>query len=185
MNRWFKRTVCLAAMVAATVPALAFAEDSPPYATFPIKIESNPVASDLSPIVAAPITKDTVAFHIMNNTGKQLFFNNGKDSEYVPLVSNATVEAPYAPGMVYKVADAEGNLIASWHIDDAKIQKANVSSASASDFASWGNTLQQVIENQKVTYQEPPAKPEPRYYTSSGGANSRAESRRTVVRGFW
>lgn len=179
MSRWFNSSLLLAVVAAVTLPVSSFAADEPPYATFEIKVENNPTVSEVSPMVTEPITKDMVAFHITNNTGKALYFNNGNENEFIPLVSHGTVYAPYSPGMEYKVMDGEGNTVATWHLGEAKIASSSMASASASQFAAWGNTLQQVIENQKVTYQEPPAKPEPRYYERSQTRVS------DTVRGFW
>lgn len=181
MNRSLKSSLWLAVLAAVTVPMSAFAADAPPYATFEITVEPSKVASEVSPVVTTPITKDTVAFHIINNTGKALYFNNGDADSYIPLVSNNTVEAPYALGKEYKVLDAEGNTVATWHLGQAQVASASASSASASEFAEWGSTLQRVIENQKVTYQEPPAKPEPHYY----GQSSRSTRVSDTVRGYW
>ncbi len=179
MNRFFKGAILAAAVAVAMVPAGAFAEG--PYATFEIKLEENPKASDYTPVLTAPITKDQVAFHIVNNTGKSLFFNSN-EGEYIPLVSNNTVTVPYKAGEEYKVVDIDGNTIAQWNLNgSAQSQSSSVASASQAQFEQWGSTLQQVISNQKVAYQEPAAKPEPRYYET----RSSNTSSRTVVRGYW
>ncbi len=181
MNRRFKSSLWLAVLAAVTVPMSAFAADAPPYATFEITVEPSQVASEVSPVVTAPITKDTVAFHIVNNTGKALYFNNGEADSFIPLVSNGTVEAAYAPGKEYKLVDADGNTVATWHLGQSPVASANASSVSASEFAEWGSTLQRVIENQKVSYQEPPAKPEPHYYERSSSSRRVSDT----IRGYW
>lgn len=182
MNRFLKGALLAAAFTVAMVPAV-FA-DGPPYATFNIKLGQNPAANaDLSPTLAEPITKDHVAFHIMNNTGKELFFNsNNNEGQYIPLVSNNTVTVPYHAGDEYKVVDADGNVVATWNLNGNGSNAAVASSASQEQYAAWGNTLQQVIENQKVAYQEPPAKAEPRYYE---GRPAHHTSSKTVIRGYW
>ncbi len=181
MNRFFKGALLAAAVAVAMVPANVFAEGGP-YATFEIKVNPNPSVSNLSPAIVEPITKDQVSFHIINNTGKALFFN-GNDGQYIPLVSNNTVTVPYKAGEAYKVVDADGATVAEWDLNGRmEGQVPNVSSASKEQFAAWGSTLQQVIENQKVAYQEPAAKPEPRYYESR---SSRSASSGTTVRGYW
>jgi len=179
MKHWFNHSLLLAA-VALMLPVSAFA-DAETFTTFDIIIENNPVVSDLSPEIMTPISKGQVGFHLMNNTGEALFFNDGTNSTYIPVVSNTTVVAPYEPGQEYKVTDMEGNMVAKWHVGDAKPITANVTPATAEQFAEWGSKLQQVIENQKVTYQEPPAKPEPRYYTQS----SRRHHASDTIRGYW
>lgn len=181
MSHWFKSSLLLAVLVAVAVPVASFAADEPPYATFDITVESNPAVSEVSPMVTTPITKDMVAFHIVNNTGKALYFNNGDENSYIPLVSNTTVNAPYAAGREYKVVDAEGNTVATWHLGQSQAASTSMASASSSQFAAWGSTLQQVIENQKVSYQEPPAKPEPHYYEKSQPQPRISDT----VRGFW
>jgi hypothetical protein len=179
MNHRIKRSLWLAILAAAIAPMAAFAADAPPYATFEIKVEESPIVSEVSPVVTSPITKDTVAFHIVNNSGKALYFNNGEADSFVPLVSNSTVEAAYAPGKEYKLMDGEGNMVATWHLGEAAIKSSGMQSASASEFAEWSSKLHQVIENQKVTYQEPPAKPEPHYYEKSSPRVS------DTIRGYW
>lgn len=184
MNRFFKGAILAAAV--AMVPLGAFAEGGP-YATFEIKLDQSSKFTDLSPTLAAPITKDHVAFHIVNNTGKALFFNNN-EGEYIPLVSNNTVTVPYQSGDEYKVVDADGNTVATWNLNGNKNRHvANVTSASQEQFAAWGSTLQQVIENQKVSYQEPPADPEPYYYGSRPAKQtaSKTTTRKTIIRGYW
>ncbi len=181
MNRFFKGALLAAAVAVAMVPANVFAEDGP-YATFEIKVNPNPTVSNLSPAIVEPITKEQVSFHIINNTGKALFFN-GDEGQYIPLVSNNTVTVPYKAGDAYKVVDSDGATVAEWDLNGRiEGQVPNVSSASKEQFAAWGSTLQQVIENQKVAYQEPAAKPEPRYYE---GRSSRSASNGTTVRGYW
>lgn len=181
MNRFLKGALLAAAVTVAMVPAV-FADDAGPYATFHIKLEPNPASSDASPAVTEPITKDHVAFHIVNNTGKALYFNNN-EGEYIPLVSNNTVTVPYHTGDVYKVVDTDGNTVATWNLNGNASSASSVSSASKEQYAAWGNTLQQVIENQKVAYQEPPAKAEPRYYESHSSHSHTAS--KTVIRGYW
>lgn len=183
MNRFLKGAFLAASVAVAMSSAGAFAADGA-YATFDIKLEPNPQVSEVSPVVSTPITKDHVAFHIINNTGKALYFNSN-EGEYIPLVSNNTVTVPYQAGDSYKVVDAEGNTVATWNLNgNGAAKTTTVASASQDQFAQWGNTLQQVISNQKVSYQEPPAKPEPQYYQSKGGASSQTASK-TVIRGFW
>lgn len=182
MNHFLKGALLAAVVAVSMVPAGAFADEGP-YATYHIKLEPNPKASDYTPAVTTPITKDHVAFHIVNNTGKALFFN-GNEGEYIPLVSNNTVTVPYKAGDEYKVVDADGNTVANWNLNgNSNAESSAASSASKEQFAAWGSTLQQVIENQKVAYQEPPAKPEPRYYESNSTRS--AQSSGTVVRGYW
>lgn len=179
MNHWLKAGFVLAVVVCLVKPGAALADDGP-FATFNIKVENNPTVSDVSPALSTPITKDKVAFHIENNTGHPLYFGDA-NKEYIPIISNSTVTAPYAPGMEYKVMDEAGNTVATWTLG-GKSHTANVSSASSEQFATWGQTLQTVIANQRVSYQEPPAKPEPRYY---GGHTPSRVSSGSVIRGFW
>jgi hypothetical protein len=184
MSTLLKRALMLGALVAISLPVLAFADNEGPFASFDIKVESTAVDSELSPMVKDPITKDQVQFHIINNTGKQLFYVNGPDQQtYVPIISNSTVTVPYHPGQQYQLVDAEGHSVAKWNLDNSKMGATSVAGASQAQFSQWGSTLQQVIENQKVTYQEPAAKPEPRYssnYSAKSGARTS-----DVVRGYW
>lgn len=182
MNRFLKGALLAAVVAVSMVPANVFAEENP-YATFRIKLEPNPASSEVSPVVTGPITKQQVAFNIVNNTGKPLFFNSN-EGEYIPLVSSSTVTVPYKMGDEYKVVDTDGNTVAQWNLNGNQGQAASVSSASKEQFAAWGNTLQQVIENQKVAYQEPPAKTEPNYYQSRSSRSAQSSSG-TVVRGYW
>ena len=188
MSTLYKRALLLGALVAASMPTLAMAADGP-YATFDIKVEATKVESEVSPVVTSPITKDQVQFHIINNTGKALYFANGQEHSYIPVVSNSTVTAPYAAGQVYSVVDGDGHTVAKWNLDNNKVASANVSSASQSQFSAWGNTIQQVLDNQKVSYQEPPAKAEPHYYSSSTKTEFHSKpatrSAHRVIRGFW
>ncbi len=177
MNNTFKHVLSVGALAALSLPLMAFAEG--PYATFEIKVESAAVESEVSPVVSSPITKCHVQFHILNNTGKQLYFVNGQAQSYIPVVSNNTVTAPYQVGQQYQLVDAEGHSVAKWNLDNVKIGVPNVASASQSQFSQWGSTIQQVIENQKVSYQEPPAKAEPHYYESNTTRTS------GVIRGYW
>lgn len=178
MKKWVNYSLLLAA-VAMIVPVAAFAEPADTVATYNITIENNPVVSDLSPEMMTPISKNQVAFHIINNTGKVLYFPDAGENAYIPVVSNNTVTVPFTPGQEYKVMDTDGNLVAKWHLGDAGPIKANVSSVTAEQFAEWDSKLQEVIENQKVSYQEPPSKPEPHYYTKSAHRVSH------IVRGYW
>jgi hypothetical protein len=187
MSHVLKRALALGALVAVSLPAMAFASEGP-YATFNIKVEDTAAVSEVSPVVTSPITKDHVQFHIINNTGKALYFANGQEQSYIPVVSNNTVTAPYAPGQQYKVVDGDGHTVAQWNLEGGKVATANVNSASQAQFAQWGSTLQQVLENQRVSYVEPPAKAEPHYYTT--GSHSRTvsyhhHSSHKVIRGYW
>ena len=174
-----KRALALGALMAMSASGLAFADSEGPYATFDIKLESTAAASEVHPMVTAPITKDKVQFHIINNTGKPVFFARGQEQSYIPLVSNNTVTVDYAPGSEYMVVDGEGHTVAKWNLDNRMVGVPSVSSASQSQFEEWGSTLQQVIANQKVSYQES-AKSEPHYY------NSKPTSRTSdVIRGYW
>ena len=171
MSNGLKRALSLSALVALSLPMSAFAEG--PYATFDIKVE-------VSPVVHTSITKDQVQFHILNNTGKQLYFVNGQQQSYIPVVSNSTVTAPYQVGQQYQLVDGEGHSVAKWNLDNVTIGVPNVASASQSQFSQWGSSIQQVIENQKVSYQEPPAKAEPHYYQSKSATRTSE-----VIRGYW
>jgi len=177
MKQWFSYSLLLAA-VAMIVPVSAFA-DADTVATYNITIENNPVVSDLSPEMMTPISKNQVAFHIINNTGRVLYFPDAGENAYIPVVSNNTITVPYTQGQEYKVMDMDGNMVAKWHLGDAKPITANVTPATAEQFAEWHSKLQEVIENQKVSYQEPPSKPEPRYYTKSSSRVSH------TIRGYW
>jgi len=191
-----KHALTLGVLAAMSLSMSAFAMEGP-YATFDIKVENTAVDSDVSPMVTMPITKDQVQFHIINNTDKPLFFMNGANGQgqsYVPLVSNSTVTVPYQPGQEYKLVDADGKTVAKWNLENrmAKPQVANVMSASPSQFAEWGNTLQQVMENQKVSYQALPTKMEPHYYTkhhpmkrSIGHNKPSSHTAHRLIRGYW
>jgi hypothetical protein len=185
MSHVLKRALALGALVAVSLPVMAFAAEGP-FATFNIKVENTATVSEVSPVVTTPITKDQVQFHIINNTGKALYFANGQEQSYIPVVSNDTVTASYMPGQQYKVVDVDGHTVAQWNLDNAKVASANVSSASQAQFSQWGSTIQQVLENQKVSYVMPPAKAEPHYYT---GGSSRSVSNghygNKVIRGYW
>jgi hypothetical protein len=176
MNHWLKTAFVLAAVVCLGKPAFVMADDGA-LATFNIKVENNPTISDLSPEMSTPITKDKVAFHIENNTGHALYFAGNSDKEYVPVISNTTVTASYAPGQEYKLVDEAGNTAATWTLG-GKDYSAHGASASAEQFASWQQTLESVIANQQVSYQEPLSKSEPRYFEKHNRNGS-------VVRGFW
>lgn len=200
MVNWLKRSFLLASLVALTVPGLASAQDAPPYATFDIKL-GNAINTDhvlkVTPEVSSEITKDTVAFHIFNNTGKEIYFVDGDQKQYIPLVSHNTVQASYYPGKEYMVFDMEDNAVASWTLGDAPVASANVTSASATDFSDWSQKLGQVIQNQQVTYEVAPAKPEPHYYNSTSSqqaapaavepaaAPSYPAQQNKVIRGYW
>jgi hypothetical protein len=179
MSIILKRALMLGALVAVSLPALAFAVDGP-YASYDVKVESTAVDTEVTPTGTFPITKDKVQFHIINNTGKVLYFSDGKEQSYIPVVSNSTVTTAYNAGQEYKVTDDQGVTVAKWNLDNRKVGVPNVTSASQSQFSQWSTSLQQVIENQKVSYQEPPAKPEPHYYTSTPAAHTSG-----VVRGYW
>lgn len=189
MTNVFKRALLLGALVAVSLPVAAFAAEGP-YATFDIKVEPTAVDSEVSPVVNAPITKDQVQFHIINNTGKALYFSNGQEQSYIPVVSNNTVTAPYTPGQEYKVVDGEGHTVAKWNLEGGRMAASSASGASQAQYAAWGDTIQQVLANQKVSYQEPPAKAEPHYYSV---ARHEAVQHRTavrpashrVIRGYW
>ncbi|WP_373532040.1 hypothetical protein [Vampirovibrio sp.] len=182
MNHFLKGALLAAVVAVSMVPANVFADENP-YATFRIRLEPNPASSDYQPAVNEPITKKQVAFQIVNNTGKSLFFNS-REGEYIPLVSQSTVTLPYQPGEEYKVVDTDGNTFAQWNLNRSQSEATSVSSASKEQFTAWGNTLQQVIDNQKVAVQEPPAKSEPNYYQSHSSTTSHSSSG-TVVRGYW
>jgi hypothetical protein len=179
MKHLLKSGLALAAIVCMTQSAMVMADEGP-YATFNIKVENNPTISDVSPALTQPITKDKVAFRIENHTGRALYFEDN-DKEYIPVVSNDTVTAPYAPGKEYKLVDADGNTVATWTLG-GKTYQANAASATAEQFAAWSQSLQTVIANQKVTYQEPPAKMEPNYNETH---TIRSTSSGDVVRGYW
>lgn len=180
MSTLLKRALMLGALVAVSLPALAFAVDGP-YASYDIKVERTAAASEVTPTGTFPITKDKVQFHIINNTGKALYFSNGTEKSYIPVVSNSTVTTAYVPGQEYKVVDDAGQTVAKWNMEQQRVGATSASSVSQSQFSQWESSLQQVIQNQKVTYQEPPAKPEPHYYTSTPAAPSTSG----VVRGYW
>lgn len=188
MANVLKRALLLGALVAVSLPVAAFAADGP-YATFDIKVESTAVDSEVSPVVSAPITKDHVQFHIINNYGQPLYFVNGQEHSYVPVVSNSTVTAPYAPGQQYSVVDGDGHTVAKWNLDNGKLNSASsVGGASQSQFAQWGSTIQQVLDNQKVSYQAPPAKAEPVYYTQAHKpmvTHHATHTAHRIIRGFW
>jgi hypothetical protein len=179
MKHLLKGGLALAAVVCMTQSNVVMADEGP-YATFNIKVEKTSTVSDLSPALVHPITKDKVAFHIENHTGRALYFE-GNAKEYIPVVSNDTVIASYVPGQEYKLVDTAGNTVATWTLG-GKTYRTNVTSATSGQFAAWGETLQTVIANQKVSYQEPAAKPEPRYYETH---TTHTTSSGEVVRGFW
>lgn len=188
MKSWLKSLFLLAVVSAVGQTSQSFADDNS-YATFHIVIEDNPQVSEVSPVVTSPITRNQVAFHIVNHTSKALYFANGDQSNYIPLVSNNTVTVPYKAGEQYKVVDGQGQTVAVWNLNGGAATSnasSSQSSASASQYSEWSSQLQRVIENQKVTYQEPVAKAEPHYYeqSSSKRASSNAQQK-TVVRGYW
>src|SRR5690349_20374847 len=115
MSHVLKRALALGALGAVSLPLVAFAAEGP-YATFDIKVENTAAVSEVSPVVTSPITKDQVQFHIINNTGKALYFANGQEMSYIPVVSNNTVTAPYTPGQQYKVVDVDGHTVAQWNL---------------------------------------------------------------------
>jgi len=189
MSNGLKRVLALGALFALSLPAVALAAEGP-YATFDIKVESTAADSEVSPVVTSPITKDQVQFHIINNTGKALYFSNGNEQSYIPVVSNSTVTAPYTVGREYKVVDGDGHTVAKWNLNGGKSTASSVSSASAEQYTQWGNTIQQVLANQKVSYVEPAAKSEPHYYYAASKPvfHVKTASHTTthrVIRGFW
>ncbi|MEM0952341.1 MAG: hypothetical protein AAGI66_09415 [Cyanobacteria bacterium P01_H01_bin.74] len=187
MKIWSKTILTAATLAVLAVSGIAVAQDMAPYSTFDINI-GHTVNSDhvlkVNPVVSHEVNKNMVAFHIFNNTGKEIYFLDaqGSEKQYIPMVSNNTVEANHYPGKVYKVYDLENNLLAQWQIDDAPPVMANVESATQEDFNSWGRKLAQVIENQQVSYQAPMAKAEPHYYNSKPAPSY---SQNDMIRGYW
>jgi hypothetical protein len=167
----------------ACVSLSAMAEEAP-YATYGVRLETTAVQIK-EPVMTSPVSKKSVAFRIENNTGKAAYFVNGAENEYIPVISQNTVIAPYTKE-AYKVVDAEGNVIASWKLTNNGAQNVNVSSASKAQFSQWGDQLQQVMEstrNRSVSYV---GKSEPAvFYSRSTSAPSAPVKKHTVVRGYW
>lgn len=181
MKRQGKNILAMVSMLSIGLFSTVQAANEGSYRTFPIRIEKNPVVSSITPELTTPITKDKVAFNIINHTGRALYFA-GTEKEYVPVVSNTTVLADYTPGHEYQVVDENGKTVASWTLGD-KIVTASAASASSEQFAAWEQTLQSVIANQKVNYVEGPAKAEPSYEAQS--KPSTRTSQGEIIRGYW
>jgi hypothetical protein len=172
-------------LVCVSFNVAAMAEEAP-FATFGIRLE-NTAAQTKEPVVTTPITKNTVSFHIENNTGKAVYFVNGNEKEYIPVVSNATVTAPYSKEP-YKVVDSEGKTVASWRLSQEAVEKANVNSASKEQFARWGEQIQQVLQsaqNRSFSYENTTS-----YESKAEPSVSRASVRQpvkkhAVIRGYW
>lgn len=168
----------LLALSAMLLVGPAFAADGN-LATFNIRLEENPAQSDVLPVYSAPVTKDHVAFKIVNNTGKAIYLVNGNDRNYIPVVSNNTVEVPYQSAQ-YKVVDEAGNTVATWQLQAGAQQAATVQSASAAQYSDWEQRIQTVLENSRN-----------RSWTAYTQQQSQSTSRavtpqeNTTVRGFW
>lgn len=176
MKKLGKALVAFTAFVAVFQATAVFAEDAP-YMTYNIRLEENPVQTSLDPAMSQPVTKDRVAFHIHNNTNKEVFLVSGNDKSYIPIISENTVELPYSP-QEFKVVDKSGNTMTSWYLGPYMPARANVQSASAAEFEQWGMQLRQVIasaQNRTVSYSY--QKQEPMYNNSPATGGH--------VRGFW
>ena len=174
-----KALVALSALVVVAQATAVFAEEAP-YTTFNIRVEENPVQTQIDPALTQPVGKDQVAFRIQNNTNKALFFMNGDQKTYIPVVSESTVQLPYSTQQ-YKVVDDSGNTVTSWYLGPYEPKMANVESASQAEFEQWGQKLQQVIasaQNRTVHYSY--NKEEAAPY----GGHSRSQRGKTI-RGFW
>ncbi len=183
MKSVFKNLMA-AALFATLAVSVAVRAEEGPFATFPIRIENNPVTTDVSPNVAEPITKNQVAFNIVNNTGRALYFEDTQKT-YIPVVSHTTVVTTYAPGQTYKVSDADGKTVATWSLGNQSFASSSAS-ASSEQFAAWETSLQQVIANQKVSYVEPPKEAEPAYREATKTTTVKSSTTTgTTVRGFW
>jgi hypothetical protein len=177
MMKLGKAMVALSALVIVSQAAAVFAEESP-YATFNIRLEENPVQSQIDPALTQPVTKDKVAFRIQNNTNKAVYFMRGDQKTYIPVVSEATVELPYST-QEYKVVDDAGNTMTSWYMGPYVPAKANVEAASQAEFEQWGQKLQQVIasaQNRTVHYS---------YQKQEAPYSGSRSERGKMIRGFW
>ncbi|HEY9745848.1 MAG TPA: hypothetical protein V6C99_06480 [Oculatellaceae cyanobacterium] len=178
-----KALLAVAGLVAAVVPSIAFSEEAP-FATYNIRLESTSVQTKAEPVVSSPITKGVVAFRIENNTGKAVYFVNGNQKQYIPVVSNSTVIAPYSQE-AYRVVDNQGQLVAEWTLDAAASQQSVAASASQAQFERWGEQIQQVLEasrNRTVSFEQESKPAAAVMYTKTAKP---AVSRNTVIRGYW
>jgi hypothetical protein len=100
MKHFIKQSFLAAVVTSLSLSGMAFAQNEAPYATFDVKLGST-INTDyvvkVTPEMPSEITKDTIAFHIFNNTGKEVYFVDGEDKQYIPLVSQNTVFAGYTP----------------------------------------------------------------------------------------
>ena len=164
----------------------AFAADAP-FVTYNVDLEANGVHMDAAPVPTAGVTKENVAFRIVNNSGRAAYFVNGTERTYVPVVSQTTVTVPYTANQAYKVVDESGNTLASWHLQGGQVQQPTVQSASAEQYSEWGQRLQGVIENARnrtVSYSYNKTQTTEATARPAQSAPSQQEPK-GFVRGFW
>jgi len=157
--------------------AYAYADDSsPPYATYKIVVESNSRLSQ-APTALKPITKDHVSFQIVNNTRGVIYFVNGDQKLFIPMVSENTVTVPYSPSEnpEYKIMDEAGTVLLRWKLNYPVQNQVTVSSTSQELFSQWEQSIQSVLEatrNRSVLESSSPQKSEPVYNESSSPEKS-------------
>jgi len=205
----FRVLASLCAGVALASSVTAFADDNnaggqPPYATYTVQVKCNPVLSKVQP-VQLPITKDHVAFRIVNHTRGPIYFVNEGTStstssadnsqssdkqDYIPVVSENTVTVPYSPteNPEYKVVDEDGNTLIKWTLNYPTVPPVTLASATPEQFNKWEQDIQGVLENTRNrTVPEDPSlqKSEPVYNDSPSSSNHQESHSHSTVRGYW
>jgi hypothetical protein len=88
-------------------------------ATITINIQQPSSLSKTVP-VSQPITRNMIAFRLVNNYDRPLYFRFHDDARIlIPAQSETTVNVPYLSGENYVVVDSDNRQIFSWHLSVA------------------------------------------------------------------
>lgn len=181
MSKFGKALFALSGVAISLLGAASFADET--YATYHIRLESNPALSEVLPATVAPEKKDQVSFHLINNTGKAAYFVNGEQKSYIPVISGSTVTVPYEYEK-YSVVDDAGKTIFTWNMH-GKTEQSSHTSASKAQYSQWNQQIQQVLAaSQNRSYNWEP-KAAQTVKTERTVTTSSKVTRGVVVRGFW
>jgi len=186
VNKTIKLTassLALAAFATVSLMGSAFSEET--LKTYFIKTMPMNFMSKYPPSVLYSGDKDAVAFQVLNRTPRAIYFVHGDNKEYIPVVSENTVNLrDLANDGKYSIVDADGN---TWFTGEVRpgTEPQYVVNNSTGNYDDWARQLAQFTSPDYVPkveeYQQQDA---PRSASNSSYRESNRSSNRNV-RGYW
>ncbi|MEB3286678.1 MAG: hypothetical protein VKJ04_04155 [Vampirovibrionales bacterium] len=176
-------TLALAAFAGVAMFNQAHSEET--LKTYQAKVMPMNYLSTYPPSLIYTGDQDAVAFQVLNRTPRAVYFVQGDDKHYIPVVSENTVNfRDIATDGRYSIEDADGN---TWFNGEVRLgdKPEYLVNSSTGNYDEWSRELARFTAPDYIPRVEEYQQNDPPRTASGSNWSSPAPARNSSVRGYW